>query len=232
MNFQKLKLVIFLGCFISAVPGTAQEDVVQKLNDGKRYFWEAKFDQAIEYLKAVTETPNVSKRVLFDAYLHLGFVLTRNDATEQEINGAFENAVRANPRMELDETVIPPDLSERFNEVRDRLVGCLYITTVHANLNIVGIKDGTVLYNRKTPTKICEVADETYELIFTERGYEEQFYQLQLTAGVTDTLSVELAQNVLIGQSPTGGGKWKWLAGVLGFGRRRCCFICNCHQWW
>ena len=155
--------------------------------------------------------PNVSNRVLFDAYLHLGFVLTRHNAAEREIASAFEQAVRANPRMELDETVIPPDLSERFNEVRNRLVGCLYVTSEHANVNIIAIKNGTVLYNKNTPTLICELVDESYYLMFTERGFEEQLYQLHLTAGATDTLSVRLAQNILMGQS--GGVKWKWLAG-------------------
>jgi len=119
---KKLKLMIILGCFLITAPGLAQEEAMQKLNEGKKYFWEARFDQAIAYLIEVTEMPNVSNRVLFDAYLHLGFVLTRHNATE---------AVRANPRMELDETVIPPDLSERYNEVRNRLVGCLYITSEH-----------------------------------------------------------------------------------------------------
>lgn len=208
---KKLKLMIILGCFLITAPGLAQEEAIQKLNEGKKYFWEARFDQAIAYLIEVTEMPNVSNRVLFDAYLHLGFVLTRHHATEGEITSAFEEAVRANPRMELDETVIPPDLSERFNEVRNRLVGCLYITSEHANVNIIAIKNGLVSYNKNTPTLICELVDESYQLIFTERGFEEQLYQLHLTAGATDTLSVRLAQNILIGQS--GGGKWKWLAG-------------------
>ncbi len=208
---KKLKLMIILGCFLITAPGLAQEEAIQKLNEGKKYFWEARFDQAIAYLIEVTEMPNVSNRVLFDAYLHLGFVLTRHNATEGEITSAFEEAVRANPRMELDETVIPPDLSERFNEVRNRLVGCLYITSEHANVNIIAIKNGLVSYNKNTPTLICELVDESYQLIFTERGFEEQLYQLHLTAGATDTLSVRLAQNILIGQS--GGGKWKWLAG-------------------
>ena len=208
---KKLKFMVILGCFLITAPGLAQEEAIQKLNKGKRYFWEARFDQAIAYLKEVTEMPNVSNRVLFDAYLHLGFVLTRHNATEGEITSAFEQAVRANPRMELDETVIPPDLSERFNEVRNRLVGCLYITSEHANVNIIAIKNGLVSYNKNTPTLICELVDESYQLIFTERGFEEQLYQLHLTAGATDTLSVRLAQNILIGQS--GGGKWKWLAG-------------------
>jgi len=208
---KKLKLMIILGCFLITAPGLAQEEAIQKLNEGKKYFWEARFDQAIAYLIEVTEMPNVSNRVLFDAYLHLGFVLTRHNATEGEITSAFEEAVRANPRMELDETVIPPDLSERFNEVRNRLVGCLYITSEHANVNIIAIKNGLVSYNKNTPTLICELVDESYQLIFTERGFEEQLYQLHLTAGATDTLSVRLAQNILIGQS--GGGPWKWLAG-------------------
>lgn len=210
-TIKKLKLMIILGCFLITAPGLAQEEAIQKLNEGKKYFWEARFDQAIAYLIEVTEMPNVSNRVLFDAYLHLGFVLTRHNATEGEITSAFEEAVRANPRMELDETVIPPDLSERFNEVRNRLVGCLYITSEHANVNIIAIKNGLVSYNKNTPTLICELVDESYQLIFTERGFEEQLYQLHLTAGATDTLSVRLAQNILIGQS--GGGKWKWLAG-------------------
>lgn len=209
---KKLKFIILLGCFFITAPGLTQEDeAVHKLNEGKKFFWEARFDQAIAYLKEVTEMPNVSNRVLFDAYLHLGFVLTRHNAAEGEIASAFEQAVRANPRMELDETVIPPDLSERFNEVRDRLVGCLYVTSDHENVSIVAIKNGKVLYNKNTPSLICEVEDQTYQLIFTERGYEEQFYQMQVTAGVTDTVSVKLTRNMLIGQS--GGGKWKWLAG-------------------
>lgn len=208
---KKLKLVILLGCFLIPAPGFTQDEAVQKLNEGKKYFWEARFDKAIAYLKEVTEMENVSNRVLFDAYLHLGFVLTRHNATEGEIASAFEQAVRANPRMELDETVIPPDLSERFNEIRDRLVGCLYVTSEHENVNIVAIKNGSVLYNKNTPTLICELEDENYQLIFTEIGFEEKFYQIQVTAGTTDTLSVKLAQNILVGQS--GGGKWKWLAG-------------------
>ncbi len=211
MNTKKFKFVILLGCFLITAPGFTQDEAVQKLNAGKRYFWEARFEQAIAYLKEVTEMENVSDRVLFDAYLHLGFVLTRHNATEGEISSAFEHAVRANPQMELDETVIPPDLSERFNEVRERLVGCLYITSDHENVNIVAVKNGRVLYNKNTPLLICELEDENYQLIFTERGFEEQFYQMQITAGTTDTLSVKLVQNILIGQS--GGGKWKWLAG-------------------
>ena len=208
---KKLKLVILLGCFLITAPGFTQDEAVRKLNEGKKFFWEARFDKAIAYLKEVTEMENVSDRVLFDAYLHLGFVLTRHNATEGEIASAFEQAVRANPRMELDETVIPPDLSERFNEVRERLVGCLYITSKHENVNIIAIKNGRVLYNKSTPTLICELEDESYQLIFTERGFEQKFYQMQVTAGTTDTLFVKLAQSILIGQS--GGGKWKWLAG-------------------
>ncbi len=210
MNTKKFKFVILLGCFLITAPGFTQDEAVQKLNAGKRYFWEARFEQAIAYLKEVTEMENVSDRVLFDAYLHLGFVLTRHNATEGEISSAFEHAVRANPKMELDDTVIPPDLSERFNEVREQLVGCLYITSDHENVNIVAVKNGRVLYNKNTPLLICELEDENYQLIFTESGFEEQLYLLQVTAGTTDTLSVKLAQNILIGQS---GGKWKWLAG-------------------
>lgn len=208
---KKLKFVILLACFLIIAPGFTQDKAVEKLNAGKRYFWEARFEQAIAYLTEVTEMDNVSNRILFDAYLHLGFVLTRNNATEGEISSAFEHAVRANPRMELDDTVIPPDLSERFNEVRNQLVGCLYLTSDHENVNIVAVKNGRVLYNKNTPILICELEDENYQLIFTERGFEEQFYQMQVIAGARDTLSVKLAQSILIGQS--GGGKWKWLAG-------------------
>ena len=88
----------------------------------------------------------------------------------------------------------------------------MYITSEHENVNIIAIKNGRVLYNKSTPTLICELEDESYQLIFTERGFEQKFYQMQVTAGTTDTLSVKLAQNILIKQSG-GGGKWKWLAG-------------------
>lgn len=209
---KTLRFVVLLGCVLITDLGFTQDQAVQKLNEGKKYFWEARFEKAITYLKEVTEMENVSDKILFDAYLHLGFVLTRHNASEEEITAAFDNAIRANPKMELDETVIPPDLSERFNEVRDQLVGCLYVTSEHENVNIVAIKEGNVLYYKSTPTLICELVDENYQLIFTERGFAEQTHQLQLTAGVTDTLSIKLVRNILIGKSG-GGGKWKWLAG-------------------
>jgi len=41
---KKLKFMIILGCFLIIASGLAQEEVIQKLNQGKKYFWEARFD--------------------------------------------------------------------------------------------------------------------------------------------------------------------------------------------
>lgn len=211
MSSKTIKYSILLAIFV-ATSAFAQDTAVEKLNKGKRYFWEARFDQAVASLTEVTQMQNISSKLRFDAYLHLGFVLTRQDAPNSEIDAAFEQAVRSNPEIQLDETVIPPDLSERFNSVRDQMVGCVYVTADHPDVNIIAVKGDTILFSDTSPTKICNLAGQTYQLFLTERGYKEEFKLVTFTAGVTDTLFVTLTPKVLV-EVGGGSGTWKWVAG-------------------
>lgn len=187
-----------------------QQLALRQLNQGKTFFWEAKFDQSLQALRQVIRIPDATTEHLLEAYLYIGFALTRQNASNSEVEAAFEQAIMLDPTRELDEEVIPPDLTDRFNSVRDELVGCLYITSEPRGVKLMVVQEDSVLYHVPSPTVLCELADEDYQLLATKDGFEEHLYPLELIAGETDTLFVTLAQGLT---SDKKGKKkvWGWV---------------------
>ncbi|NIR52393.1 hypothetical protein GWO43_27545, partial [candidate division KSB1 bacterium] len=157
--------------------------------------------------------PDAKTEYLFEAYLYMGFVLTRQNAPLYEVNAAFEQAVKMDPKRQLDELVIPPDLTEKFNAVRDQLVGCLYVTTEPIDANLMVVQNDSIVFNMATPTVLCELVNRNYQLLLTKEDYEEQFMPLNLTAGTTDTLFVTLKPSLSSSKQKKGKkSAWGWVA--------------------
>ena len=191
---------------VAATPAAAQDVALQSLIQGKKFFWEAKFDRAIAALRNVTQVADAKREYLFEAHLYTGFVLLRQNAPLSEVRQVFTHAVNLDPRRKLDEMVIPPDLSQPFYEVRDQMVGCLYITTEPEEVDLVGVLGDSVLFDETTPLLVCDLVQEKYQLLLSEKGYEQQFIPLNLKAGVTDTLHIKLEPSFA---QKGGGGKGK-----------------------
>jgi hypothetical protein len=198
--------VFLLGSLFITSQSWAQDGALQRLIQGKKYFWEAKFTRAATSLKSVVGIKGVKREHRYEAYLYLGFVLMRQNATSTEVNSAFEQAVKLNPKREVDTTVIPPDLATRFNRVRDNLVGCVYVTSDPPDVEFVVLHEDSILYNVTTPALLCELTNRTYELLVAEDGYEEQFMTLPFAAASLDSVEV-----TLVPEQSSGRGSKKML---------------------
>lgn len=209
MILNKYVCLILAGALGFSAPALAQDRALQQLIQGKKHFWEARFDDASEALKEVIGVPNVKLEYLFEAYLYLGFVLTRQNAPASDANEAFEQAIKLDPKRKLDELVIPPDLTSRFNSIRDQLVGCVYVSTDPPDAKLVIVIEDSVVYATSTPTLLCELLSKNYQMLVTKDGYEQQLLPLQLTGGKVDSLTVTLP--VSMTAQKKGKGAWPWL---------------------
>lgn len=210
MKANKSLCIVLGGMLVWTSMAAAQDRALQQLIVGKKHFWEARFDQAAAALREVIGIPNVKSEYLFEAYLYLGFVLMRQNAPASDVNNAFEQAIKIDPKRKLDELVIPPDLIARFNVVRDQLVGCLYFSTDPPDARLAVVMEDSVIYTTSSPALLCELITKNYQILVTKDGYEQQFLPLQLTAGKIDSVSVTL-QAAATAQKK-GKGMWGWVA--------------------
>ena len=207
---KRILAACLLGCLCITTQLWAQDEALQKLIQGKKYFWEAKFNDATSALRKVVGMKKVKTHHLFEGYLYLGFVLMRQKAPGTEITFAFEQAIKLKPKREVDASVIPPDLVARFNRVRDTLVGCTYLTSDPEGVEFVILYEDSILQSVSTPALICELTNRPYEVLVAEDGYQEKFFPLPMTAGKVDTLAVTLIPDETSGR----GSKklWTWFA--------------------
>lgn len=203
--------ILFTTVFIATAG--AQDRAVQQLIHGKKYFWEAKFDQAIAALKNVINAEDATRKHLFEAYLYQGFVLLRRDAPTSEAHALFEKAIRIAPHRDIDDPIIPPDLVASFEQAKERILGCYYVITEPPDADLMVVNGDSVVSSHKTPVKICELADTQYQLLIKKPGYESKFVALDLSAGATDTVNVALTGTMAQAESESdkGGKFWSWL---------------------
>lgn len=188
-----------------------QDQALQKLNQGKNYFWEAKFDSAMVSLTEVINMTSVSRNNLFEAYLYLGFVLARQYAPKNEIRSAFEQAIKLDPKRKIDELVIPPDLAEMFNQVRNQLVGCIYVTSKPLGAEVLGLQEENIVFIETTPTVLCGIINREYQILFTKYGFEEKIMTVHYKPGIIDSLFVTLIPRMV--QKSQGTKWWPWVTG-------------------
>lgn len=210
---KKSILLILSSLLLYPITSWGQDIALQHLIQGKKFFWEAKFDQAVTELEKVVETEGAKQEYLYDAHLYMGFILVRQNAPKSEIQETFGRAIRLDPQREVDTAVIPPDLAEAFHETQNQLVGCVYVKTDPDEVGIIGVKGDSILFNKMTPIRICELVESDFQLLLTRSGYEDQFVPLELTAGITDTLFVTLTPMVAeLEQTETKSKKvWPWV---------------------
>jgi hypothetical protein len=212
---KKIVCIVLAGVLGIASFTRAQDRALQQLIQGKKHFWEARFDQAGAALKEVIGVPDVKSEYLFEAYLYLGFVLTRQNAAASDVNNAFEQAIKIDPKRKLDELVIPPDLAARFNAARDQLVGCLYVSTEPPDAKLVVVMEDSVIYSASSPRLLCELLSKKYQILVTKDGYDQQFLPLELTGGKVDSLTVSLAGSTTAQKQKKGMLKWVARGGIV-----------------
>jgi hypothetical protein len=221
---------LLLGClliFLDRAQAQEQPKQPQRVNQLR----EAREDSAQDALKSDLFTASFLKAVL----------LWKQNAPEAEVRAAFAQAIKIDPnrRLEGDDrspnlTVIfsrHPLLAYIFRDVRDRLVGCIFVTSEPSNVEVLGVQGDSVVFRKTTPGLLCNLLTNQIQIVFTKHGFEDQLLTIQPKPGRVDTLSVTLKPEMMVVQSkpdrpgdslkvtlePTtlrkpDGGKWQtWL---------------------
>lgn len=194
-------------CLASGV--RAQDKALQQLINGKKFFWEAKFDDARKSLENVLEIETAKSEYRRDAHIFLAFVLMRQGQRRAVFDRDFEAAVKLDHEYELDPKRYPPDLLEAFDRVKRNLIGCLYMEVVPEDAEIVGVKGDSILFRQTGPLDFCGLANgEEYELLVTRDGYSQELVTLKMKPGMTDSVRVTMT---LLHNREKGGIVWPWV---------------------
>jgi hypothetical protein len=207
---QKLiAIIVMVSSFSLAWESQAQDKALQQLINGKKFFWEARFDDARKALEGVLAIETAKNEYRRDAQIFLGFVLMRQAAGKSIYDKHFEAAIRIDQEYVLDPRRYPPDLLDAFNGVKSRLIGCLYVEVTPEDGEIVGVKGDSILFRQPGPLDFCGLANgDEYELLITRDGYSQELVTLHLKPGITDTLRVTMT---LLHSREKGGIAWPWV---------------------
>jgi len=184
-------LVIFNG--LLANTAFSQKKAQQRVLEGVSLFWEAKFEDAIEVLQEAIAHNALSKDELFSAHLYIGFSLLRLDGQPELIKQTFRQAVKANPQLKLDSFKIPPDLLNKFEEVRKGMICSFYITSDPIGAEIIGLSpEKEIKFKGLTPHFFEDLLVGTYDVIILKKEYQQKMWRASLSPAVVDTLDITL----------------------------------------
>jgi tetratricopeptide (TPR) repeat protein len=201
-------LLILSGLFPHVV--YAQNKAQHKMLQGVQLFWNAKFNEAIEVLQEAIDLNTLSKDELFSAYLYLGFCFLRSDNQHKVIEQIFRQAVKINPQLKLDSFKIPPDLLNRFKEVRKSMIGSLYITSNPPGAEIVSFSsEKQIEFKGLTPHLFEDLLVGTYDILITKKDYQQEIWRVDIPASNIDTLDIILR----LEEKPFYKKWWTWAAG-------------------
>ncbi len=177
---------------------------------GVELFYEARFAEASATLQEAIATGRLSKEARFEAYLYLGFSILRGGGPEEAAKIAFQACVRGDPARTLDASLIPPDLVERFEEVRKGLVGKLFVVSYPREAGLFGVHEesGQQIVGR-TPVFFEHLLAGPYRLRLSKEGFGQEMTVVEVRPGAIDTLFVNLRE---VGASRKRSARW-WIVG-------------------
>lgn len=198
------KLILCIGLVVLCGASGAQERplAVQK---GIDLFYEARFAEASAVLQEAIASGKLAKEARFDAYLYLAFAILRGGGPAEAADIAFEACVRTDPARTLDPSKIPPDLVERFDEVRRGMVGRLYVVSNPREAGVFGVQaeSGRQIVGR-TPVLFENLLAGSYQLRITKEGYGQEVLVIEVDPSASDTLYVDLRES----SSKTSTRRW------------------------
>lgn len=182
---------ILLICLAGTLP--AQVISNKTVKRGIDAFYMADFEAAKSLLQeAVIDAP-LAGQDLFYAHLYIAFSNIRLERDLDAVRLHFLRAIKVKPGLELDPMKIPPDLYDRFAAVRRETISSIVVITQPTNASAVVIDPETeVVSNKSTPTIFRNLLEGTYQVLISKGGFHTWTRDVQVAAGVSDTLSITL----------------------------------------
>lgn len=212
-NLQKYILVLLLPGWLlmaRAAPG-AQTHASDLLKQGIEYFYVARFDEAVLTLRQAIKAGGLNKTEIFDAYVHIGFSLIRSNGQAMLIDQAFAQAIKIDPARNLNSLKVPPDLIQRFDEVRNKIVGGLVVIVRPPEASVMMLQpDYNIELVGISPATFKDLLIGEYNLLISKSRYQTALKTAMLKPGKVDTLYVILNEK----PKPFYRQWWAWGSGL------------------
>jgi tetratricopeptide (TPR) repeat protein len=196
---------------IASTRALSQDSTKSALSQGIAYFYNANFEMAIQQIRSALESDSLSSPEQFTANIYLAFSLIRQQAGDEEAETCFERAIAAQPDVDLDARIIPPDLYDRFQTVRRHFLGRLYIDSQPQYSRAVVIDTtGQRFKEQVTPAIFENLFAGTYYVMVQREKYDDYVDLVNVTPGKTDTLFVILKEK----KKPFFNNWWAWGSGI------------------
>ena len=210
MKTAKIALWILAIFGIANARVLSQDSTESALSQGIAYFYNANFEMAIQQIRSALESDSLAGSEQFTANIYLAFSLIRQQADDEEAETCFERAIAAQPDAGLDARIIPPDLYDRFQTVRRRSLGGIYIDSDPLYSRAVVIDTtGQRFKEQVTPAIFDNLFAGSYYVMVEREKYDDYIDLVNITAGEIDTLFVALKEK----KKPFFNNWWAWGSG-------------------
>jgi len=191
---------------------SCQQEEEALLEQGKQYYMEGRYKEAIEKLTLAIELI-VDKNKLIDAHIHIAlchFALGEMDITKEYLT----ELIRIDPAQELDPEYHPPAFVDLFSEVKEVILARIRVETEPSASRV--FLDGE--YVGLTPLQITDVIAGEHKLRIIKEGYKVIEDSLILKEGEERTVSYKLEKGPTIVKEPgkppdevKKGKGWMWI---------------------
>jgi hypothetical protein len=163
-----------------------QQEEQALLQQGKQYYMEGRFEEAVEKLTLALKLLK-DKDKLIDAYLHLSlshFALGERDKAKVYL----ADLLRLNPAQKLDPMYYAPDFVNLLEEAKTMILARLKVETEPPEARV--ILDGELA--GVSPLQIGELAPGEHKLRITKEGYKTAEQSVILKEGEEKNVAIEL----------------------------------------
>ncbi|MBN1560716.1 PEGA domain-containing protein [candidate division KSB1 bacterium] len=160
---------------------------------GIELFYAADFEESMRILQNAIINEPLGDEELYYSHLYVGFCHIRLGSDSNTIRLYFQRAIAILPDMELDPMRIPPDLYDAFNAVKKSSLGSIIVHSdpLDATVLLIGAKTSKV-DRKSTPAIFRNLLENSYQVAVSKKGYETFSGDVNVRAGVSDTLNVIL----------------------------------------
>jgi hypothetical protein len=159
------------------------------LEQGKQYYQEGKFEEAIETLSLALKMLS-DKDKLVDAYLHSAlshFALGEKEKAREDLAGLL----RLNPKQQLDPMYYPPDFVQLLNEAKGAILAHFSIETEPSEAQVY--LDGEL--RGLSPLELKELSAGEHKLVVMKEGYKAEEESVIVKEGEKKAVSFKLEKN-------------------------------------